>query len=458
MGTVIGQGAIVLAAPLITRLYSPAEMGLYAVFGSLLGILSVISSLHYELAIPLPRKDRDGFNILLLSIVSALFFTAVVTVLGLLIGDQLLALIKAPALFEYIWFFPIALLLFSVNRNLIHWGIRKETFSINAVGRMVQGPGQVLPQIGLGIHGLGVLGLIAGQLTGQVLGFLALVRGLFHSTVTYKQVDIKKIQELAHEYRRFPLFTTWSSLVNTLAAHLPVLMLTSYFGATVTGLYALSFRILQVPMRFLGQSVSQVFFSVAVEANNDGHIQKSTMAVYGKLVRIGLPSLLLIAVCAPDLFVLGFGERWKAAGVYSRLLMPWLFFSFLSSTLSSLVSVLQQQTRELLIQLFYVVTIAGSLICGGQIGDPNITMMLLGGLGGGCLMSKVLWLMHISGNSVVRSLLVLLSEFFWVIPFALPLLLLKWLEAGRLLLCLAGALCIALSLVTNMHFRVNADE
>lgn len=59
-GTTGAQLLAVLAAPLLTRLYTPEDFGLLAVYASLLGLIAVIASLRYELAIPLPTDDTEA--------------------------------------------------------------------------------------------------------------------------------------------------------------------------------------------------------------------------------------------------------------------------------------------------------------------------------------------------------------------------------------------------------------
>ena len=53
-GTAAAQLLTVLALPLITRLYSPADYGTLAVYSSTITLLLVVASLRYEVAIPLP--------------------------------------------------------------------------------------------------------------------------------------------------------------------------------------------------------------------------------------------------------------------------------------------------------------------------------------------------------------------------------------------------------------------
>lgn len=57
-GTTLAQLVNILATPVISRIYSPEDFGVAAVFMSVVSILSVISALRYELAIPLPKTER----------------------------------------------------------------------------------------------------------------------------------------------------------------------------------------------------------------------------------------------------------------------------------------------------------------------------------------------------------------------------------------------------------------
>ncbi|MFH4122330.1 translocase, partial [Acinetobacter baumannii] len=50
-GTAFAQGLAIIALPFITRLYSPSDFSIFAVYASILGILTVASCLRFEIAI-----------------------------------------------------------------------------------------------------------------------------------------------------------------------------------------------------------------------------------------------------------------------------------------------------------------------------------------------------------------------------------------------------------------------
>lgn len=70
-GTSFAQLLTVLSAPILTRLYSPADFGILAVFISTTDILGVIACLRYEMAIVLPEEDDKAANLFGLSLMFA---------------------------------------------------------------------------------------------------------------------------------------------------------------------------------------------------------------------------------------------------------------------------------------------------------------------------------------------------------------------------------------------------
>ncbi len=76
----IGQAIVVISAPMITRLYSPTDVGSYSVASAVLSVLVVVTCLRYEWAIPLPESDVAAANVLVLCILVA-FATSLIAAL-----------------------------------------------------------------------------------------------------------------------------------------------------------------------------------------------------------------------------------------------------------------------------------------------------------------------------------------------------------------------------------------
>ena len=75
-GTFLSQLVLVLFIPILSRIYTPNEFGLYSLFIAFSSSLAIISTLTYDRAIVLPKEKEDAKLISILSIVICLFTSA----------------------------------------------------------------------------------------------------------------------------------------------------------------------------------------------------------------------------------------------------------------------------------------------------------------------------------------------------------------------------------------------
>ena len=60
---VIGQAVGLMAVPFLTRLYSEGAFGSLALLSSALAILTPISTLRFEMAVPIASDDREAVDV-----------------------------------------------------------------------------------------------------------------------------------------------------------------------------------------------------------------------------------------------------------------------------------------------------------------------------------------------------------------------------------------------------------
>lgn len=70
-GTTVAQAIPVMISPILTRIYTPEDFGVLALFIAITSIFGSIANARYELAIVLPEKDEDAVNIVALCILIA---------------------------------------------------------------------------------------------------------------------------------------------------------------------------------------------------------------------------------------------------------------------------------------------------------------------------------------------------------------------------------------------------
>lgn len=425
-GSVLGSALAVLASPFLTRLFSPEDFGILAVFNSILEILGVIACWRYQLAIPLPKDDQTAGNLVLLCL-EVLGFMIFITCLGIWFwGDRFLVLIQAEVLGPYLWYLPLALFFLGGFQIFSHWAIRKKDFGAIAKSTLSQEGGTVVTQLSMGLGNFGPAGLLVGKILGQIIGTIHLVKLLGSGkNLHWYSGGGSQIRETAVQYKRFPFYSTWSGLFNTVSKNLPVLLLTYYFGPAIAGFFALSRRVLQTPMNLIGQAIAKVFFSEASEAIRVGKISSLTEKVYVRLLQVGTPLILIIGLAAPEVFSLVFGDKWREAGVYTQWLAPFIFLVFITTPMGTLPSVLGKQKQELVFQTTLLIGRIVSLIVGGTLHDPRIAIALYAGSSALAWFVYMLWNMQLSGHRMKSVMTFMLREIIFSLPLVLPLVIIK---------------------------------
>ena len=87
-GSTLSQAIPIAISPILTRIYTPEDFGLYAVYIAIITILGTIVSGRYELAIMLPKKDEDAINIFALGLVITICLTVLTTILVIVLKNK----------------------------------------------------------------------------------------------------------------------------------------------------------------------------------------------------------------------------------------------------------------------------------------------------------------------------------------------------------------------------------
>jgi len=378
-GTVVAQIAAILAIPVITRIFSPEIYGLAAIFISIVSILMVISCLRYELAILLPKNDKDAGSVFCACLAVLFCFSIVLIPVFFFFGDPILRLFNGPELSTYVMLIPLLVFIDGLYLALRYWNTRKKRFGTQAATQVVQSLSGNGLKLGFGLGGLVSAGsLIVAQIIGQTLGTLV----LFFQMIRYDAANIRAgcsfaaIKTQMVRYKKFPLIDSGSNLMNVISWQLPVLMLSGFFSTGVAGLYSLGFQMIQLPMSFIGQSIRQVFLQRSAVAKHEGKLPEVVEDICSILIMISIMPFLLLTIVGGDLFSLAFGSEWYEAGVFAQILGMWAMIWFVTSIMSELIWVLELQEFGLWYNTLNLVTRFLSLLIGGLCGSVYIALFL----------------------------------------------------------------------------------
>lgn len=370
-GTVIAQIIAVCLTPIITRIFSPDIYGVFSVFVSLVSIITVVVCLRYELAIMLPKDEKDAGAIFILCLITLVCISVVCIPIMFFFGEAIATLLGNPDLQSYLFLIPIAVFVDGLYLALRYWNTRRKRFGTQATTQALQSVSSNGVNLGLGLSGFVSPGsLVIGRISGNALGTLILAYQAVKTDLKLlrESFSLSRIWNQFIRYRKFPLLTTWASWLNTLSGLLPIFIFSIYFTSAEVGFYTLGYQILYLPMTLIGSSIAQVFFQRASVAKHDGTLGELVTTVISSLASISIVPFAIFSVCGGELFSVVFGSEWYAAGTYAQILTLWIFLVFVTSPISSVTSVLEIQGFELKMNLvtvsirFIVLTLGG--ICG----------------------------------------------------------------------------------------------
>lgn len=380
-GTAIAQAIPILLTPILTRLYSPNDMGMLGLYTAFISFLANALSLGYSQAIVTGRTDDEG---------EALAALSCLIVMPMSIGGALLlALFSTMGWLGFgelpLWTsiaMALSLGLTGVFFSLRYWLVRIGAYRIISTATVAQSIGRVATQIIAGVLGMQWVGLVLGEVIGRASGL-----GRFWNATSddvrsrIRHPDAPALRGVAILYRKFPLFTAPSSLLNSLSLVLPVPLIAMYFGIQPAGQFAIASRVMLLPLSLIGGSVGDVFHSRIADLSRRApeRAQQLFLSVVGVLFAVGLAPALIVGTWGDTLFPRVLGSSWREAGVLAAAIVPWVLAQFVVSPVSRLVQVYQGQELKLIYDILALTSIAGVLSYGAYQGwSLAATCTLLG--------------------------------------------------------------------------------
>ncbi|WP_260447258.1 lipopolysaccharide biosynthesis protein [Listeria newyorkensis] len=348
-GNVVAQLILVGVSPILTRIFTPADFGIFGTYTSLLGIFLVISAFAYEKAIPM-EKDRDNVrHIVLLSIGISLVWFLSGLILYVVTGWSVFRWMDVSVSYAVPILFGLGVFAASLQQTLSYWAIRNNQYGPISVAKISQSGVNGVAQISLAgaITKTGV-GLITGDLLGRMAGSMNLfVRFVKEEGLSWQR---GKWLLLIKKYRNFPLLGTPSLLLNNIAIQLPTLLFVVLFGVAASGQFSLTQRMVGIPIAMITTAVGQVFYGKASELQREDteRLKKLYWKLTSRLFLIFLLPMGLFAMVSPMLFTWLFGASWEMAGVYAQILTPMFFVQLVVLPVSQILYVTGNQGLQLL--------------------------------------------------------------------------------------------------------------
>ncbi|RXI25324.1 oligosaccharide flippase family protein [Aliarcobacter trophiarum] len=360
-GTTIAQAIPIAISPILTRIYTPEDFGVFTLYIAIVSLISIFATAQYDIAIVLPKSDIKAINLMALSLLICCIVVVFTMLCIFLFKNIISEQIEQKELLNFIYLIPLSVLLMGIYQIFNYWSNRKKYYKIMAINRTTQSLTTASSNVLIGL--LSRSGLILGQLIGQMTSTLLLLKFVYKKDKNLlRRVKIKYINLVSIRYIKFPKVNILLSVINSFYNNSKYIIFGFIFLPNVIGQLYLVYRVLGIPSSIIGTSIAEVLLQDISSTKSTNDIR----AIYKRIIKTFL--VLLFTALLPSLiiflygeFIFGFvfGNNWLFAGKIASILIIGIIFEFSISPFCKLFFVFDKNEIYLIweiLRLFIIFT------------------------------------------------------------------------------------------------------
>lgn len=361
LGTIVAQGITVAAMPILSRLYTPSDFGLLAVFMAASGIVGTVITLRFDAGILLPKDEHEAKTLVLLSGILALLFGIAIGFIIWLIPYSIkskMGILVLNDWFLLATFCGITTALMSVGST---WYNRQQDYVKMTQLRVTQSTVCAVLGISLGLWGIHS-GLMLAQIVAGFIMAVIVLTGFCSLQINWQNHNFWKI---AKKHSTSPKYLLPTSLLDVFTLQIPIFLITAWFSNEAAGQFSMAWKILALPASLIGTAVGQVFLQRFSTTWPDVEQAKRLLfRTWKTLAAIGILPTIIVALFGDILFGWILGEAWQGAGSMATIIAPMLFAILISSPTSGIYLVLKLQKISLYFGISFLIYRAGCMYLG----------------------------------------------------------------------------------------------
>lgn len=348
-GNALAQLVTFVSLPVITRLFSPENYGMYSSFLAIIAVMSVLGTLRLEFAIIIKAKVLVKhicsflvyWNIILWVTVTGGVFLFFRNIEYLSIYSYLLTLFTSVSV--------VIFFVFSAHLN------REELFGLMGASKTFQAVVMVLVQLTAGLlHYSEFEWLIFAN------GISFLLTTIFIFLISRKSINYSLVKKVNFKYiatcKNYIVYQAPAAVINTLTQNVFIFIIIYFYGASIGGFFALANRLLLAPSALIGKSIREVFIREANKNKLDSlQIKKLYSKTLLKLFAISIPAYLSAAVLSYLFFPIVFGSSWLEVSYIFPILCIWGAFLFCNAPATAMVYILELQKFSLVYEISSII-------------------------------------------------------------------------------------------------------
>ena len=313
IGEVAGKGIDFALIVVLARLLDPEDFGLVAIATAFIGFATPVVTLGFPTAIVQRQLLEDEH-------LDVAFWFSVVLSTGLLLATIGLAGIIAGAydqpdlqnILAWLSISFIFLSLSSVQQALLRRRLNFRLLTIRSLSAEVVGG---VAAIAMAFHGLGVWSLVARQLISSLTSVLLLWAVCdWRPRLRFSKAHFRDLFD-------FVKHMVGSSFLVSAHRRSDNLIIGFFLGPAALGYYTMAYRLFHVVLTLVGSTTSKVGMPVLARLQTDAQRFRRVFYTMTELTAVfALPAFLGLAVLAPEIVPILFGEKWLPSVIIVQIL------------------------------------------------------------------------------------------------------------------------------------------
>jgi len=362
----LSQALSILSLPLISFFFFPHDFGVLAAFISIGALLEAFCSLRLEWQIPNSSNLKEALITALLALIAAFFLLCLIWPVLLLLPFRIGDL--SPEIYRQI------ILLALVNTFVVTFKNTLSTLFVYhgnlsrvAQSNMLQSLVNMLLSLLLGYLGGSYLSLIWSYMLANLLAALYLfVCTQTEYKQTFQSIRIHDLKATWHILLPKTAVSTSVSVFNSLSYNIIPLLIVSFFGSHIAGLYFMGQKLINAPVGLISHAMSLSFWSEAAKL-----VKHDPVALRHKYQRLTLklmyPAFALSICIYLGSFVLPviLGSKWDGISAIVIAFVPMVFGRLVFSSLGHLI-VLNKHHYQLYADIFRTILVSLVIVLSAQ--------------------------------------------------------------------------------------------
>ncbi|MEA3451626.1 MAG: oligosaccharide flippase family protein [Bacteroidota bacterium] len=362
-GTVIAQAIPIGISPILTRMYTPEDFGVFAVYMSIVSIIAAFVTGRYELAIMLPKKDEDAINILTLSVIITFFVSISILLIVLIFNLEITNFLGNSEISSWLYFIPLSVFLTGIYQSFNYWSNRKKQYKLLATSRVIQSTATATSNLSMGFNGLGTSGLIVGGVIGQSLATSVLGKMIWDEGKNHlANVNKLKIFALGKKYSKFPKYDLSAYVAYSIYSNFAAIFFNKFFESSVSGFYFFANKLLKTPFSFFISAFSDVFYQKLSQSKTNEAISNEVNYYSLKIFKITIIPFIVVVYSSFYYVEFIFGEEWKELYKYIYIFSLPIYIGLLLSPYRHILKIINRQEISMYLHIFRLVILGIFLI------------------------------------------------------------------------------------------------